>query len=267
MKIFNPQHHQAKKRFGQNFLVDQSMIDQIIRNINPKTTDNLIEIGPGLGALTREVLQQAEKISVIELDKEVIPKLKFNCDGLGELMIYQQDALKTDFSQFANKQPIRVIGNLPYNISTPILFHLFSFLSHIKDMHFMLQKEVVERMVASPNNKTYGRLSVMTQYFCEPLMLFLVPPESFQPAPKVESAIVRLLPKQQANQQVKDFQLFSNLVSQAFNQRRKTIRNSWKNIVSQQQFEEANIASTLRPENLSLNDFISIADIISTQTK
>lgn len=262
MKIFNPHQHQAKKRFGQNFLVDHAMIDRIVSRINPQVSDSLVEIGPGLGALTREILTITKKISVIELDKDVIPKLKFNCDNLGELNVFQQDALKTDFSQFAQQQPIRVIGNLPYNISTPILFHLFNFLNHIQDMYFMLQKEVVERMVAAPGSKVYGRLSVMTQYFCRPNLLFIVPPESFQPAPKVDSAIVSLVPRK-LTQDASDFELFSSLVTAAFNQRRKTVRNVWKNKVSQEQLEQANVNPGLRPENLSLEDFIRVSNIVA----
>lgn len=259
MKIFNPKKHQAKKRFGQNFLIDENIIQRIVHLINPLATQNILEIGPGLGALTQELLKRAEKISVIELDKEIIPKLKFNCDGLGELKIHQQDALKMDFKQLAKDKPIRIIGNLPYNISTPLLFHLFKFLPQIKDMHFMLQKEVVERMVAKPGNKTYGRLSVMTQYFCDAELLFIVPPEAFHPAPKVESAIVRLIPKQPMIK-VENFSIFENLVVQAFNQRRKTIRNVWKSLITEEDLQSLAIQSSLRPENLSLQDFMRVAN-------
>ena len=264
MKPFNPNQHQAKKRFGQNFLHDHAVIERIVKCIQPHTDENIIEIGPGLGALTREILPLSKKISVIELDRDVIPKLKFNCDRAGELTIYEQDALKTDFNQFAESGSMRIVGNLPYNISTPILFHLFSFLPLIQDMHFMLQKEVVERMVAQPGSKTYGRLSVMTQFYCQAQLLFLVAPESFDPPPKVESAIVRLVPREK-KLPLKDFELFSGLVSDAFNQRRKTVRNVWKKRISEQELREIGLEPTLRPENLSLEDFVKAANYLSSR--
>jgi len=269
MKVFNPNQYQAKKRFGQNFLQDPAIIDRIVKSIQPRENDNIVEIGPGLGAITREILPYSKAISVIELDRDIIPKLKFNCDRVGELTIYQQDALKTNFSEFAKTQSngssgIRVIGNLPYNISTPIMFHLFDFLDDIQDMHFMLQKEVVERMSAAPNSKTYGRLSVMTQYFCKPQMLFVVPPESFEPAPKVDSAIVRLVPNQN-KPDIADFKLFSTMVTEAFNMRRKTIRNAWKKRLILDEFDIIGIKSNLRPENLSLDNFVAAANFVSAK--
>lgn len=265
MKPFNPEQHNAKKRFGQNFLQDSSVIERIVSAIRPGESDALIEIGPGLGALTKVILAESKKISVIELDRDVIPKLKFNCDRVGDLTIHQQDALKTDFKVFAEKQKIRVVGNLPYNISTPILFHLFSFLNDIEDMHFMLQKEVVERMVAQPGSKTYGRLSVMTQQMCDAHLLFVVPPEAFTPAPKVDSAIVRLTPKQ-SPLKLEDEKLFSAVVADAFNQRRKTVRNVWKKYLSQEDFAILNIDSKLRPENLALESFVKVANFVAKRT-
>ncbi len=259
MKPFNPNQHQARKRFGQNFLQDKLVIERIVKSIRPSENDNIVEIGPGLGAITKEILPLTQKISVIELDRDVIPKLQFNCDRLGELKIYQQDALKTDFSEFASDGKIRVIGNLPYNISTPIMFHLFEYLKDIKDMHFMLQKEVVERMIAGPGGKTYGRLSVMTQYFCEPHMLFVVPPESFQPAPKVDSAIVRLQPNPRLLEMV-DFNLFSTMVSdsggfQVFSLPKKRI--------TEEELLSLDIDARLRPENLSLAMFVNVANYVA----
>lgn len=262
MKVFNPNQYQAKKRFGQNFLQDPGIIERIVKSIRPQPGDNLLEIGPGLGAITRQILPLAQKISVIELDRDVIPKLKFNCDGLGELNVYQQDVLKTDLAAFYNQQPIRVIGNLPYNISTPILFHLFEYLPLIKDMHFMLQKEVVERMTAEPGSKVYGRLSVMTQYFCSPQLLFLVPPEAFEPAPKVESAIVRMTPNQNLLPLV-SFDLFASLVADAFNMRRKTLRNVWRHRICEQDLIELGIEPSLRPEMLSLGSFVAVANWVA----
>ena len=265
MKTFNPTSHQAKKRFGQNFLQDEGVIERIVKSIRPNESDSIVEIGPGLGALTRKILAESGKISVIELDREVIPKLKFNCDGQGELTIYEQDALKTDFTTFAEKQKLRVVGNLPYNISTPIMFRLYEQLHVIQDMHFMLQKEVVQRMVAAPGSKAYGRLSVMTQYSCQAQMLFIVPPEAFYPAPKVDSAIIRLVPKE-SPLPLKDFNLFSAIVSEAFNQRRKTIRNVWKKRLENEDFEQLSLDLKLRPENLSLDEFVKVANYISENT-
>ncbi|MET1254556.1 16S rRNA (adenine(1518)-N(6)/adenine(1519)-N(6))-dimethyltransferase RsmA [Aliikangiella maris] len=264
MKPFNPDRHQAKKRFGQNFLQDDLIIERIIKCIQPQVGQTMVEIGPGLGALTKHLLAKTKQISVIELDRDVIPKLKFNCDGLGTLNIFQQDALKTDFSQFKEISKIRIVGNLPYNISTPILFHLYEYLDVIEDMHFMLQKEVVERMVAIPGSKTYGRLSIMTQYACEPQMQFIVPPEAFYPPPQVDSAIVRLVPRENPLP-LSDFKLFSTLVSEVFNQRRKTIRNGWKKRLSPEDFEQLAIAPERRPEELSLNDFVNVANHLTSK--
>jgi len=262
MKTFDPSTYQAKKRFGQNFLHDNSIIDRIVKSIRVKADDNVIEIGPGLGAITKQILPITGEINVIELDRDIIPKLKFNCDGLGNLNILQTDALKVDYQVFAEKGPLRVVGNLPYNISTPLLFKLFEFLPSIKDMHFMLQKEVVMRMCAMPGSKTYGRLSVMTQSVCEARLLFLVPPESFTPAPKVDSAIVYLAPRKEPLN-IKDQSLFSAVVTEAFNQRRKTLRNVWRNRISAENLEALGINPTLRPENVSLEDFVRVANHIS----
>ncbi len=262
MKTFDPSTHRAKKRFGQNFLHDMGIIDRIVHSIRVQPEDNIIEIGPGLGAITKQLLVITKSINVIELDRDIIPKLKFNCDGLGELNIMQTDALKVDYRQFAEKGPLRVVGNLPYNISTPILFHLFKYLDQIKDMHFMLQKEVVLRMAAKPGSKVYGRLSVMTQSVCDTQMLFLVPPESFTPAPKVESAIVYLAPRKE-KLDIKDPGLFSAIVTEAFNQRRKTLRNVWKNRIDTDSLEKLAINPTLRPEKISLEEFVKVSNYLS----
>ncbi|MBV1910868.1 MAG: 16S rRNA (adenine(1518)-N(6)/adenine(1519)-N(6))-dimethyltransferase RsmA [Kangiellaceae bacterium] len=262
MKTFDPSTHRAKKRFGQNFLHDSSIIDRIVKSIRVKENDNIVEIGPGLGAITRQILPVTQSIRVIELDRDIIPKLKFNCDGLGELEILQTDALKVDYSNFADKGPLRVVGNLPYNISTPLLFRLFEYLDEIQDMHFMLQKEVVLRMAAEPGSKAYGRLSVMTQSVCEARMLFIVPPESFTPAPKVDSAIVYLCPRKVALD-ISDRKLFASIVTEAFNQRRKTLRNVWRNRIEADSLESLGIKSTLRPENLSLDDYVKVANHLS----
>lgn len=262
MKTFDPSSHQAKKRFGQNFLHDMGIIDRIVGSMQLEPQDNILEIGPGLGAITKQILPITQKINVIELDRDIIPKLKFNCDGLGQLNIFQDDALKVDYQQFVDEKPMRVVGNLPYNISTPILFHLFRFLNDIQDMHFMLQKEVVLRMAAKPGSKIYGRLSVMTQSVCDVQMLFLVPPESFTPVPKVESAIVRLKPRETALEIV-DKSLFALIVTEAFNQRRKTLRNVWKKRITSSELEQLGINATLRPEMVSLDEFGRVSNYLS----
>ena len=262
MKTFDPSTHRAKKRFGQNVLQDMVIIDRIVRSIRVKPDDNIIEIGPGLGAITKQLLAITKSINVIELDRDIIPKLKFNCDGLGDLNIMQTDALMVDYRQFADKGPLRVVGNLPYNISTPILFHLFKYLDQIKDMHFMLQKEVVLRMAAKPGSKVYGRLSVMTQSVCDTRMLFLVPPESFTPAPKVESAIVYLAPRKE-KLDIKDAKLFGAIVTEAFNQRRKTLRNVWKNRIDVESLKKLAIDPGLRPEKISLEEFVKVSNYLS----
>ena len=279
MKIFDPTKHQAKKRFGQNFLHDGNIIDRIVSSIRATDKDNIIEIGPGLGAITRQLLPITKKMNVIELDRDIIPKLKFNCDGLGELIVHETDALKFDYDQFycEPEQPevegsestkvennkMRVVGNLPYNISTPILFHLFKYADKIKDMHFMLQKEVVERMAAKPGSKTYGRLSVMTQSVCDTRMLFIVPPTAFTPAPKVESAIVWLAPRKDALD-IHDRALFAKIVAEAFNQRRKTLRNAWRKRIEVEDLESLDVNPTLRPENISLEEFVKVSNFLSS---
>ncbi len=263
MKTFDPSTHRAKKRFGQNFLQDQNIIDRIVGSVRPKEDDNIVEIGPGLGAITKQILAITKKINVIELDRDIIPKLKFNCDGLGELNIIQSDALKVDYNQFVVKEPLRIVGNLPYNISTPLLFHLFNYLEQIKDMHFMLQKEVVLRMSAQAGSKVYGRLSVMTQSVCDTRMLFLVPPESFIPAPKVDSAIVYLTPRKN-KLDIADRQLFAKIVTEAFNQRRKTLRNVWKNRIDTDALETLNIDPNLRPEKITLDEFVKVSNYLSS---
>jgi len=272
MKIFDPSKHQAKKRFGQNFLHDGSVIDRIVSSIRATEADNIIEIGPGLGAITRQLLPITKKMNVIELDRDIIPKLIFNCDGLGELVIHQTDALKFDYDQLCTSESedgtpskinlMRIVGNLPYNISTPILFHLFEYASKIKDMHFMLQKEVVERMVAKPGSRTYGRLSVMTQSFCDTRMLFIVPPTAFTPEPKVESAIVWLAPRKE-KLDIQDRKLFAKVVAEAFNQRRKTLRNAWRKRIEAEDLESLGINPTLRPENISLAEFVKVSNFLS----
>ncbi len=270
--------HFAKKRFGQNFLVDNSVIHNIVDSINPQVHDLMIEIGPGLGAITKPLLSRLDKLNVIELDRDIIPKLINSCvfssaNNKDKLIINQIDVLKFNFEEFhtnnnTNKSSgeiknLRVVGNLPYNISTPVLFHLLQFRNIIHDMHFMLQKEVVDRIVSAPGNKHYGRLSVMLQTFCTTQALFDVPPYAFTPAPKVNSAILRLQPDHQFDNKINNFTEYEKLIRQAFSQRRKTLKNTLKNTCSVEQIEQAGLQPTQRAEELSVRDFVALYEVIS----
>jgi 16S rRNA (adenine1518-N6/adenine1519-N6)-dimethyltransferase len=256
--------HQAKKRFGQNFLHNEAVISDIIDAINPEPGENLIEIGPGLGALTEPVIERAKKLSVVELDRDLAHRLRHHPFLAPHLTIFETDALKFDFAQLATQEsPLRIFGNLPYNISTPLIFHLLTFKSQVKDMHFMLQKEVVQRMAAGPDCKAYGRLSIMTQYQCQVVPVMEIGPEAFKPAPKVDSAIVRLIPHKEIKNPVKDINALNTVCLAAFNQRRKTLRNSFKNLISVEQLTALNIDANLRPENLTIDDYIKLANFIT----
>jgi 16S rRNA (adenine1518-N6/adenine1519-N6)-dimethyltransferase len=252
--------HNPRKRFGQNFLVDQHIIAQIVAEIYPQKSDRIIEIGPGLGALTRPLLQALDHLHVIEIDRDIVSQLN-QVFAQEELTIHAADALKFDFSALGSK--LRIVGNLPYNISTPLLFHLSQFAEHILDMHFMLQKEVVDRMVGSPATADYGRLSVMLQYRFDMEYVFSVPPESFRPVPKVESAIVRMTPRDSSARIVKNEALFSQIVTAAFSQRRKTLRNTLQQHLTAADFSALGIDSGLRAENLSVEEFAAIANFLS----
>ena len=252
--------HNPRKRFGQNFLVDQHIIAQIVAEIYPQKSDRIIEIGPGLGALTRPLLQVLDHLHVIEIDRDIVSKLN-QAFTQEELTIHAADALKFDFSALGSK--LRIVGNLPYNISTPLLFHLSRFSEHILDMHFMLQKEVVDRMVGSPATADYGRLSVMLQYRFDMEYVFSVPAESFRPVPKVESAIVRMIPRDSSARIVKDEALFSQIVTAAFSQRRKTLRNTLQQHLTASDFSTLGIDPGLRAENLSVEEFAAIANFLS----
>jgi 16S rRNA (adenine1518-N6/adenine1519-N6)-dimethyltransferase len=255
--------HQAKKRFGQNFLHNDAVISDIIDAINPEPGENLVEIGPGLGALTEPVIERAKKLSVVELDRDLAKRLRHHPFLAPHLTIYETDALSFDFAQLAtDEKPLRIFGNLPYNISTPLIFHLLTFKDKVQDMHFMLQKEVVQRMAAEPHCKAYGRLSIMTQYQCQVIPVMEIGPEAFKPAPKVDSAIVRLIPHTDIKNPVKEISALNTVCLAAFNQRRKTIRNGFKNLISVAQLESLNIDANLRPENLTLDDYIMLANFI-----
>ena len=254
-------NHRPRKRFGQNFLHDIGVISRIVRSIAPKPGQRLVEIGPGQGAITRELLGAVGRMDAVELDRDLIEPLTKLCAPLGELRIYSSDALKFDFCELADAEsPLRVVGNLPYNISTPILFHLLDQAQCIEDMHFMLQREVVARMAAEPGGKTYGRLSVMLQARCEVIPLFDIGPGSFTPAPKVDSAFVRLVPHRSARYQIDDYPLFQQLVTAAFSQRRKTLRNALRNLMSEAEISAAGQTPGARAEQLSVAAFATLAN-------
>ena len=260
--------HQARKRFGQNFLHDQRIIEKIVNAVAPKAGDFLVEIGPGLGALTAPLLDRAEHLTVVELDRDLAAGLPNRVSDPSKLTVIEADALRFDFPSLLRGQPqdrLRVVGNLPYNISTPLLFHLLQHGGQIQDMHFMLQKEVVDRIVAPPNRKTYGRLSVMMQYFCQPTFLFEVPPRAFIPAPKVTSAVFRLQPYTDKPIQAKNEKRFSQLVAHVFTQRRKTLRSSLKGQIDDAGFARAGIDPMARPETLSVAQFVALSDAVGEQ--
>ncbi|EJF28861.1 MULTISPECIES: 16S rRNA (adenine(1518)-N(6)/adenine(1519)-N(6))-dimethyltransferase RsmA [Enterobacteriaceae] len=259
------QGHLARKRFGQNFLNDQFVIDSIVSAINPQPGQAMVEIGPGLGALTEPVGERMDKMTVIELDRDLAARLQTHPFLAPKLTIYQQDAMTMDFGDLSQKigQPLRVFGNLPYNISTPLMFHLFSYTDAIADMHFMLQKEVVNRLVAGPNSKAYGRLSVMAQYYCNVIPVLEVPPTAFTPAPKVDSAVVRLVPHATLPHPVKDLRVLSRITTEAFNKRRKTIRNSLGHLFSADLLAELGVDATLRAENISVEQYCKLANYLA----
>ncbi|GAA0859147.1 16S rRNA (adenine(1518)-N(6)/adenine(1519)-N(6))-dimethyltransferase RsmA [Aliiglaciecola litoralis] len=258
--------HTARKRFGQNFLHDPYIIDQIVSAIRPVEGENIVEIGPGLAALTEPVCELISKLNVVELDRDLAQRLKTHPFLSSKLNVIEADALKYDFNQLCDQDhPLRVFGNLPYNISTPLMFHLFTFTTKIKDMHFMLQKEVVNRLAASAGSKNYGRLSVMAQYHCQITPVLHVPPGAFNPPPKVDSAVVRLIPHQVKPVTVISEQKLNQVCAEAFNQRRKTIRNSLSKSINEQQLVSLDINPELRAEKLSLADFARIADFVSHQ--
>ncbi|MGC1855128.1 MAG: 16S rRNA (adenine(1518)-N(6)/adenine(1519)-N(6))-dimethyltransferase RsmA [Candidatus Aquirickettsiella sp.] len=258
----------ARKRFGQHFLHESFVIDKIVQAIAPKKTDHMIEIGPGLGALTERLLPHLKSLTVIELDKDLIPLLKEKCTALGELIVYQGDVLKVDFHSLGKpKQLWRCVGNLPYNISTPLLFHCLEQASIIQDMHFMLQKEVVDRINAHPGQANYGRLSVMIQYYCQVEKLFNVKSGAFQPPPKVDSAVIRLIPYKVLPHKANDPLLFAEIVKNAFNHRRKMLRNNLAAWLQEQEFAQLKINSTLRPEQLAINDYVKLANFIAKRNE
>ncbi len=256
----NKPQHKARKRFGQNFLIDESIIFQIIQSIMPQPGENLVEIGPGLGAMTRPLLNAAKKMTVIELDRDLIDYLR----TLEGLTVINEDVLKVDLPKLCKVGgKLRVVGNLPYNISTPIIFHLLSNVEKIEDMHFMLQKEVIERMAAHPGDPAFSRLSIMVQRYCEVVPLLEIPPESFDPAPKVMSQFVRLIPYEGNPYGIKDDQRFFEVVKEAFSMKRKMLRNNLKPLLVEEEIENLGIDPKIRAENLHIEDFVKLSNYLA----
>ena len=250
-----------RKRFGQNFLVDQGLIGKIIRSFDTRPGEQVVEIGPGQGALTEHLVNTGCDLTLVEIDRDLADLLAERFPNVNSI---NEDVLKADLPAVISEPPVRVIGNLPYNISTPLMFRLFKHLELFHDMHFMLQLEVVNRMTAEPSTKSYGRLSIMTQLYCQAEKLFEVPPEAFNPRPKVQSAIVRLEPRHRIAQV--DTGVIEPMLIQAFSSRRKTIRNALKGLISESELESLGLSPTLRPENLSVEDYIACSNLISARS-
>ncbi|NVE00713.1 16S rRNA (adenine(1518)-N(6)/adenine(1519)-N(6))-dimethyltransferase RsmA [Massilia sp. BJB1822] len=256
--------HIARKRFGQNFLHDDHVLNSITESIAPRVGDAMVEIGPGLGAMTEQLLRTLPQMHVVELDRDLVARLE-KAYTREKLVIHAGDALKFDFSTIPVPvgQKLRVVGNLPYNISSPLLFHLTEFAPLVQDQHFMLQKEVVERMVAEPGSKVYGRLSVMLQWRYQMALLFVVPPEAFDPPPKVDSAIVRMIPI--AEPLPCDAATLEAVVQKAFSQRRKVIRNCLAGMFTEEQIAAAGIKPTDRPEMVAMEAYVALANSLSAR--
>ncbi len=255
--------HYARKRFGQNFLASEVIVQRIVRAIAPQPDDCMIEIGPGRGAMTVPLRERLNALHVVEIDRDLATALRGRDDP--GLHVFEQDALQLDLAAlFAGRDDLRVVGNLPYNISTPLLFHLLQQRSLIRDMHFLLQREVVDRMAANPGSGTYGRLSVMLQYHCDVEPLFQVPPEAFRPRPKVQSRLVRLVPRAPAVV-AEDAALLERLVKAAFGMRRKTLRNGLRGLAGEPVIRAAGIAPETRPEQLAVADWVRLANTVSAQ--
>ena len=250
-----------RKRFSQHFLRDKEIVHRIITALDPKPHEHLVEIGPGQGALTFPILENTHELEAIELDRELVALLQAHDKKIGNLQIHSADVLTFNFADLKqDERLLRIFGNLPYNISTPLIFHLLSFTSIIADMLFMLQKEVAWRLAARVNTKQYGRMSVMVQYHCHVEVLFDVPADAFYPVPQVCSSIVRLVPHRQAPYFVKDYAFFAKIVKLAFGQRRKTLRNSLKDLIDDDCWMRFQLSSGLRPENLTVKDFVEFSN-------
>jgi len=253
--------HVARKRFGQNFLTDNHVLGNIIDAIAPRRGEAMVEIGPGLAAMTALLLKELDHMHVVELDRDLVTRLE-KAYPREKLTVHSADALKFDFGALPvpEGQKLRIVGNLPYNISSPLLFHLAEFADLVEDQHFMLQKEVVERMVAEPGTKAYGRLSVMLQWRYDMSLLFIVPPTAFDPPPQVDSAIVRMVPTRR--KLAVDGATLEAVVQKAFSQRRKVIRNCVAGMFTEAQLLEAGIDPGVRPENVSLEQYVALANIL-----
>jgi len=259
--------HLPRKRFGQNFLHDDSVLQHIITVIDVLKDDHIVEIGPGKGVLTEALLNATERLDIVELDRDLVRYLQEKFKAV-TVHIHSADALKFDFCRLTMRNhKLRIVGNLPYNISTPLMFHLLEQTACIEDMHFMLQKEVAARLAAQPATAAYGRLSLMMQYRCSVELLFIVPPAAFTPAPKVDSAFVRLIPHRQPPVNVYDEDVFKQVITQAFAQRRKTLRNTLKGTLSIEEIEAAGIDTGLRAETLTLEQFACLSNIVSTRNE
>jgi 16S rRNA (adenine1518-N6/adenine1519-N6)-dimethyltransferase len=254
-----------KKNLGQHFLHDGNIVARIVHAVDPKPGERLVEIGPGQGAITFPLLRRHGELTVIEFDRDLITPLAEAAHGLGDLTIVHKDVLQVDFAKLAGEGRVRVVGNLPYNISTPILFHVLEHAEAISDMHFMLQKEVVDRMGAPPGSKTYGRLSVMLQAVCEVEPLFDVPPEAFRPPPKVDSSVVRLVPRAAGAVGIDDATVFAAVVRDAFGQRRKTLRNALQAQCDSEAIEAAGIRPDARAEQVPVAGFINLSNLLAAR--
>ena len=253
-----------RQRFGQHFLTDQAVVDRIVAAIDPKPGDALVEIGPGRGVLTKPLLQRCGRVRVIEIDHDLAAALANDPAAGGELEVLPVDVLNVDFKALRGSGPrLRVVGNLPYNISTPLLFHLLAARDAIADMHFMLQKEVVERMAATPGSRVYGRLTVMLAPHCTVESLFDVGPRAFRPPPQVTSSVVRLVPHRSPPFTIDDTALYARVVAAAFSQRRKTLRNALRELASVETLAEAGIDASLRAERISPGQFARLANHLS----
>jgi 16S rRNA (adenine1518-N6/adenine1519-N6)-dimethyltransferase len=257
--------HRARKRFGQHFLTDPGVIDAIVRAISPGAEDIIVEIGPGRGAITKPLARSAGQLHLVELDRDLVARLRSQYGDLDNVTIHEADALRFDFGAIGDA--LRIVGNLPYNISTPLLFHLLRYRNRIVDMHFMLQKEVVERMAAQPGSKAYGRLGIMLGCHLEVESLFDVPPEAFEPPPEVNSAVVRLDPIPPGTFAIEDESGLSTLVATAFMQRRKTLRNALRSEANSDDFAAVGIDPGLRPEQVSIEQYIALSNYLRNKSR
>lgn len=258
--------HRARKRFGQNFLTDPLYIQRIVDTINPAAGEVIVEIGPGQAAISKPLSESNAELHLLEIDRDLAERLQARFGAGGRAEVHTGDALNADFSEITAGRPFRLVGNLPYNISTPLLFHVLQWNELIIDMHFMLQQEVVKRMAANPGTKAWGKLSVMCQYYCEITPLFDVPPEAFSPSPKVQSSFVKLVPHKKPPVLINDLPAFRRLVSQSFSMRRKTLRNCLKGILNDQQIESVGIDPGVRAETLGLAQFADLSNLLESDT-